>query len=76
MTSISARIGRSGSGAAEIQNTPKKPNPFNTKPRIVTVRNTAIAITTVTAIWLVVVNDIGTRPRKLAKTMNRNKVMT
>ena len=73
--SINARTGRSTKGAELIQNTPKKPNPCLTNPRIVTVRNTAMANTPVTAIWDVVVNAIGSRPRKFENTINMNKVM-
>ena len=40
ISSITARIGRSGRGADDTQNRPKKPVPFFTKPTIVTVRNT------------------------------------
>ena len=46
-----------------------------TKPRTVTVRNTASASTTVTAKWEVGVNDVGSRPRKFEQTMNMNSVM-
>ena len=70
-----ARIGRRAKGAEDTKNRPKNFVPFLTKPRTVTVKNTAIAKTTVTAKWDVVVKDIGIRPRKLAQTMNMNNVM-
>ena len=75
MTSIKAKIGRRMRGADEIQNTLKNPKPFLTKPRMVTAKKTAIAMTAVTAIWLVVVKAIGRRPRKFATTMNMNNVI-
>ena len=53
----------------------KIPTPFFTNPRTVTARKTAIAMTAVTAIWDVVVNDIGKRPRKFDRTMNINNVI-
>ena len=68
-------MGRSTRGAEEIQNKDRKDIPFLTKPKMVTAKNTAIAITAVTAMWDVVVNDIGSSPRKLAQTMNMNKVI-
>ena len=70
-----ARIGRSGSGAALIQNRPRKPTPCLTNPMTVTAMNTAIASTAVTAMWLVAVNAAGISPRKLDTTMNMNSVM-
>ena len=75
MISMIARTGRKAKGAEDTQNKPKNLVPFLTKPRIVTVKNTAIARTTVTAKWEVVVKDIGIRPRKLAQTINMNNVM-
>ena len=45
MISISAKTGRNGKGAEEIQNSDKKDAPCLTNPMMVTARNTAIAIT-------------------------------
>ena len=59
ISSITAKIGRSGRGADDTQNRPKKPAPFFTKPTIVTVRKTESARIAVTAKCDVVVNDVG-----------------
>ena len=48
MISISAKTGRNGKGAEEIQNSDRKDAPFLTNPMMVTAKNTAIAITAVT----------------------------
>ena len=74
--SIIARIGLRINGAEPIQNTFRKPNPCLINPKIVTNKKTPIARTAVTAMCEVVVNAIGSNPRKFEKTMNINSVMT
>ena len=73
--SISARAGLKANGADEIQKRDKNPMPFFANPIIVTDKNTTIAMTAVTAIWDVVVKDIGNKPKKFDNTMNIKSVM-
>ena len=75
MISMMASTGRSARGALETQKSPRNFAPFFTNQTIVTVRNTSIARTTVTAKCDVGVKDIGRRPRKFENTMNINSVM-
>ena len=74
ITSITARIGRSASGAEETQKRLRNEVPFFTKPTTTTVRNTAKAMTAVTAMCEVGLKLIGMSASALAKKMKRKSV--
>lgn len=73
---MTARTGRSASGAELTQNRLRKCAPFLTKPSTVTPMNTKSAKTAVTAICEVAEKLFGSSAKKFANRMKQNSVIT